>query len=92
MTKNKGTLFPKGSIHYQVNNSPDCKPATIYATLTSEDPGSTPVLMDPVPGNVTVGAGMRRKVDAGDFESVRAVTPLHIVKIVDECLARCHAV
>jgi hypothetical protein len=89
LTKNKGTLFPKGSVHFQVNNNPDCKPATIYTALTSEDAGSTPVLMDPLPGNATVG--MRKRVDAGDFESVRAVTPLHITKIVDECLARCHA-
>ncbi|KAF9739777.1 hypothetical protein PMIN06_007161 [Paraphaeosphaeria minitans] len=88
LTKDKGTLFPKGSVHYQLNNSPDCKPATIYTTLTSEDAGSTPILMDPLPGNATVG--MRKRVDAGDFESVRAVTPLHIAKVVDECLARCH--
>ncbi|KAJ4351643.1 uncharacterized protein N0V89_006986 [Didymosphaeria variabile] len=89
LTKNKGTLFPKGSVHYQVNNNPECKPATIYATLTSEDAGSTPILMDPQPGNATVG--MRKRVDAGDFESVRPVTPPHIAKVVDECLARCHA-
>jgi hypothetical protein len=89
LTKNKGTLFPKGSVHFQVNNNPDCKPATIYTTLTSEDAGSTSVLMDPLPGNATVG--MRKRVDAGDFESVRAVTPLHIAKIVDECLVHCHA-
>ncbi|KAF1972455.1 hypothetical protein BU23DRAFT_534719 [Bimuria novae-zelandiae CBS 107.79] len=90
LTKNKGTLFPKGSIHYQLNNNPDCKPATIYTALTSEDAGSTPIFMDSLPSNVTVGAGMRKRVDAGDFESVRGVTPLHIAKIVDECLARCH--
>ncbi|OAG08596.1 uncharacterized protein CC84DRAFT_1239874 [Paraphaeosphaeria sporulosa] len=88
LTKNKGTLFPKGSVHYQLNNGPDCKPATIYATLTSEDAGSTPILMDPLRANVTVG--MRKRVDAGDFESVRAVTPLHIAEVVDKCLARCH--
>lgn len=90
LTKNKGTLFPMGSIHYQVNNSPDCKPATIYATLTSEDAGSTPALMDPLPEGVTVGEGMRKRVDAGSFESIRAVTPLHIAKVIDECIARCH--
>lgn len=89
LKKNTGTLFPKGSVHFQANNSPDCKPATIYAVLTSEDAGATPILMDPVPGNVTVG--LAKRVDAGDFESVRAVTPLHIAKIVDECLARCYA-
>jgi mannose-6-phosphate isomerase-like protein (cupin superfamily) len=88
LTKNKGTLFPRGSVHYQVNNSPDCKPATIYATLTSEDAGSTPILMDPLPGNVTVGRP--EMVDPGNFETVRAVTPLHITKIIDQCLARCY--
>ncbi|KAJ4305669.1 hypothetical protein N0V90_001200 [Kalmusia sp. IMI 367209] len=88
LKKNHGTLFPKGSVHYQVNNSPDCKEARIVATLTSEDAGSTPILMDPVPGNATVG--MRKRVDGGDFESVRAITPAHITKAVDECLARCN--
>lgn len=88
LTKNTGTLFPKGSVHYQVNNNQDCKNATIYAALTNEDAGSTPILMDSVPSNVTVG--MSKRVDAGDFEAVRASTPLHIAKIVDECLARCH--
>lgn len=88
LAKNMGTLFPMGSVHYQLNNSPGCKPTTIYAVLTSEDAGSTPVLMDPVPGNATVGRVKR--VDAGDFESVRAVTPSHIARIVDECLARCY--
>jgi hypothetical protein len=88
LTKNKGTLFPKGSVHFQINNSPDCKPATTYAVLTSEDPGTNPILMEPLPGNATVG--MRKRVDVGDFETVRAVTPLHIAKVVDECLARCH--
>ncbi|KAJ4987289.1 spherulin-1A [Stagonosporopsis vannaccii] len=88
LTKNTGTLFPMGSVHYQANNSPDCKPATIYTVLTSEDAGTTPILMDPAPGNATVG--MVRRVDAGDFESVRAVTPTHIAQIVDRCLARCY--
>lgn len=90
MTKNQGTLFPQGSVHYQINNSPDCRPATAFATLTSEDAGTNPILMDSVPQNVTVGAGMRKRVDVGDFESVRAVTPLHIAKVVEECIARCH--
>lgn len=88
LTKNTGTLFPMGSVHYQLNNSPDCKPTTIYTVLTSEDAGTTPILMDPAPGNVT--NGMAQRVDAGNFESVRAVTPLHIARMVDECLAHCH--
>lgn len=88
LTNNMATVFPKGSVHFQVNNSPDCTPTTTYAVLSSEDPGINPIVMEPVPGNVTVGE--RKRVDAGDFETVRAVTPPHIAKIVDECLARCH--
>ena len=33
----QGTIFPKGSIHYQANL--DCEPATFVACLNSEDPG-----------------------------------------------------
>lgn len=71
---NEGTLFPQGSIHFQVNDSEDCKPMTAVVTLSSEDPGTTPVLME------------RRANGTGD---IRDVLPAGIVEVVDKCMARC---
>ena len=39
VTKGQGTLFPKGSIHYQINTG--CEPLTFVAALNDEDPGAT---------------------------------------------------
>jgi len=74
----EGTVFPQGSIHYQINNSADCKNATAIATLSSEDPGATPFLQ------MTSGR------NATDPDDVRALLPPQAAKIVDSCLARCY--
>ena len=37
LTPGQGTLFPKGSIHYQLNLG--CEPLTFVAALNDEDPG-----------------------------------------------------
>ena len=37
LSAGQGTLFPKGSIHYQLN--PGCEPVTFVAALNDEDPG-----------------------------------------------------
>ncbi|ORY18960.1 RmlC-like cupin domain-containing protein [Clohesyomyces aquaticus] len=88
LKKNSGTLFPQGSVHYQINNSPNCKESTFVVYLSSEDPGTTTVLQEPV-GNGTLG---RRQVGREDFEMIRAVTPPHIVSVLDKCFARCNIV
>lgn len=76
----QGTLFPQGSIHFQMNNSPDCKPATIVTALASEDPGVNPVLGTPSGGNGT----MR------DPEDFRPFLAPQLVKAIDSCNARCY--
>ena len=78
MSTYEGTLFPQGSIHFQVNNSPDCKNATALVTLSSEDPGATAVVQ------MTSGA------NSTDPDDVRALLPPQIAKVVDTCLARCY--
>ncbi|KAF2259045.1 hypothetical protein CC78DRAFT_621326 [Lojkania enalia] len=87
LTKYTGTLFPQGSIHYQINNSPECKPATILATLSSSDPGTTTILQTPPVGNATVSM----QADRNDIDYVRPLLPPQIVSVLDKCLARCNA-
>jgi len=41
LTKGQGTLFPQGSIHYQINTG--CDPVLFVAALNNEDPGTTQV-------------------------------------------------
>jgi len=37
----QGTIFPKGSIHFQINAG--CEPLTFVAALNDEDPGASQV-------------------------------------------------
>ena len=37
LTPGQGTIFPKGSIHYQINTG--CDTLTFVASLNDEDPG-----------------------------------------------------
>ena len=37
LTPGQGAIFPKGSIHYQINTG--CDPLTFVAGLNDEDPG-----------------------------------------------------
>ena len=41
VTKGQGTLFPQGSIHYQINTG--CDPVLFVAALNNEDPGTSQI-------------------------------------------------
>lgn len=41
LKKGQGTLFPQGSIHYQINVG--CDPVLFVAALNDEDPGTTQI-------------------------------------------------
>jgi hypothetical protein len=41
LTAGQGTLFPQGSIHYQVNTG--CDPVLFVAALNEEDPGTSQI-------------------------------------------------
>jgi hypothetical protein len=71
-------------VHWQINDSEDCKDATAVVVLTSDDPGTTTVLHESE--EKVLG---RRSVGRGDFENVRGVTPPHLARIVDRCFERC---
>lgn len=89
LSKYQGTLFPQGSVHYQINNSSDCTPSTFFSAFSSEDFGTTVILNSPPVSNGT--AITKRIASADDLDGLRPVTPAKIVSIVDHCLARCGA-
>ena len=41
LSQGQGTVFPQGSIHFQVNLG--CEPLTFVAALNDEDPGASQV-------------------------------------------------
>lgn len=90
LTKFEGTLFPQGSIHYQINDSEKCERATIVATLSSEDAGTTAVLQQ-VGGEGMMRVKGKRQAEIGDIEQYFDLLPPAIVEATKQCLARCRA-
>lgn len=90
LTKLVGTLFPQGSVHFQINNS--CKETTIVASLSSDDPGTTPILRKTggnSKGNDN-GNMVSRAVGRDDFEPLRPLLPDSIVETIEQCFERCN--
>ena len=80
-----GTLFPQGAVHWQINDNPECKATRAVVFLSSDDPGTTPVLQEPVDKSMA-----KRSVGRAEFEEIRPITPPHIVKLMDQCFERCN--
>jgi len=86
LTAGQGTLFPKGSIHYQINTG--CDPLLFVAALSDEDPGTSQIaqrfsMLPPCVVQATLG-------DVGLEEVTNLVN--HIpenMAIVTECLQKC---
>jgi hypothetical protein len=88
LTKFTGTVFPQGSVHYQINHS--CEPATIVATLSSEDAGTTGILQQPASdGNGTMMVKGKRQADIGNLEMYYPLLPPMLVDAAKQCIARC---
>jgi hypothetical protein len=85
LAKYHGTVFPQGSIHWQTNNK--CKPATIAAGLSSEDPGTNAVLNQVDGGSMMVKG--KRQADFSNIENYFPVLPPAIVDAAKQCIARC---
>ncbi|KAF9645283.1 spherulin 1a [Thelephora ganbajun] len=88
VTQGQGTIFPKGSIHYQVNTG--CEPVTFVAALNDEDPGASLIAqrffgLPPDVVAATLG-------DVGVKEVVNLATgiPDNFVIGVDRCLQKCN--
>jgi hypothetical protein len=90
LSKFQGTVFPIGSIHYQIN--PTCEDTVFVATLNSEDPGTNQVAQGFFglnAGVVNATLGFPKTLDGKDIESFRATIPANIAQAVDDCLAAC---
>jgi hypothetical protein len=87
----EGTVFPQGSIHYQINNQ--CQPATFVAALNSEDPGTSQVAQNFFGLNadvVNATLGFPKTIDGSNIEQFRKHLPVNIAKSVDICIAKCN--
>jgi hypothetical protein len=86
----QGTVFPAGSIHYQMN--PTCEPATFVASLPSSDPGTTlESTFFFVDGNVVSAAlGFPEGiVDGKDIDKIRSKIPQGVVIGIEACMKKC---
>jgi len=91
LKKFQGTVFPMGSIHYQVNNN--CEPATFVATLNSEDPGTSQIAQNFFGLNgdvVSATLGFPATLDGKDIETFRKSIPANLALGIDKCLAKCN--
>lgn len=86
----QGTLFPAGSIHYQLN--PACEPATFVASLPTSDPGTTlESQFFSLDGQVVAAAlGFPdAAVDGMNIEQFRSKIPAALFVGVQQCLRTC---
>jgi hypothetical protein len=91
LKKFQGTVFPVGSIHYQVNNY--CEPATFVATLNKADPGTSQIAQNFFALNkdvVNATLGFPGTLDGKDIEKFRATIPGNLALGIDKCLAKCN--
>lgn len=86
----QGTVFPQGSIHYQIN--PTCEDAIFVATLNSEDPGTSQVAQNFFGLNeevVNATLGFPKSLDGKRIEEFRKGIPANLAQAVDTCLKSC---
>ncbi|KAJ7032156.1 RmlC-like cupin domain-containing protein [Mycena alexandri] len=86
----QATVFPKGSIHYQIN--PTCKPAVFVASLNSEDPGRNDIVTNywNLPDDIIQGGlGAPATIGASSIDAWRAHLPVNLAAGVDSCLKAC---
>ncbi|KUJ22308.1 RmlC-like cupin [Mollisia scopiformis] len=86
LKQHEGTLFPLGSVHWQINASPDCNNATTFEAFSSDDPGAV-LILNKVSNDSRV---LIPQIEPNDLDGLRAVLPPAILSEVDSCLARCN--
>ncbi len=90
LTRYQGTVFPMGSIHFQVNRQ--CEEAVFVAGLNSDDPGASSVAQNFFAlGQDVVEAtlGFPDAIDGENFRAFRDQIPVPFAMGLEECLKRC---
>lgn len=87
LTKGQGTLFPQGSVHYQVNTG--CDPVLFVAALNNEDPGSIQIAqrffgLPPDVAQATLG-----DIGLQEVNDLSGGIPDNMAIGVDRCLQKC---
>ncbi|KAF2203907.1 RmlC-like cupin [Delitschia confertaspora ATCC 74209] len=91
LEKYQGTVFPMGSVHYQVN--PTCNKAVFVATLNSEDPGTSQIAQNFFGLNsdvVNATLGFPQSLDGKDIDAFRKQIPANLALGIDKCLQACN--
>jgi quercetin dioxygenase-like cupin family protein len=88
--KYQGTVFPKGSIHYQQN--PTCEPAVFVAGFGSNDPGRSDIatnfwMFDS--DVIDASLGFPETIGGETIDQWRAHLPVNLALGVDSCLQAC---
>ncbi|KAJ7629122.1 spherulin-1B precursor [Roridomyces roridus] len=86
----QGTVFPQGSIHYQMN--PTCSPAVLVGALGSEDPGRSDIVTNfwMLDADVIDAAlGFPTTIGGDNIDDWRAHLPVNLAAGVDSCLQAC---
>ncbi|KAI9729163.1 MAG: hypothetical protein M1834_007070 [Cirrosporium novae-zelandiae] len=91
LTKFQATIFPMGSIHFQVN--PNCEEAIFVAALDSNDPGVSQIAQNFFGLNANVvnaTLGFPKQLNGADIEDFRGQIPPNVALGIDNCLAKCN--
>jgi len=87
LTQGQGTIFPKGSIHYQINDG--CEPITFVAALNDEDPGVNSIAQRFFGLPPDVDAATLGDIGIEDVVKVATGVPDNMAIGVDRCLQKC---
>jgi len=88
LSQGQGTIFPKGSIHYQINLG--CDPITFIAALNDEDPGVNQVAQRFFGLPTDVVAATLGDVGIQDVVKLATGLPDNLAIGVDRCLQKCN--
>lgn len=91
LSKFQGTVFPMGSIHFQLNDN--CKPAVFVAGLNSEDPGASSIANNffAIDADIVDATlGFPKQIDQNNFAQFKANIPAPFANGIEACLKRCN--
>ncbi|KAJ7503374.1 hypothetical protein B0H11DRAFT_1853583 [Mycena galericulata] len=81
------TIFPKGSIHFQVNDG--CEPALFVSTFNSEDPGALQIAQRFLGLPIDIVGATLGDLGVKEVIGVESQIPDNIAIGTDACLQRC---